>query len=106
MVKNLPANAGDIRDVGLIPAFERSPGGGHGSPLQHSCLYNNHASFLRTVSGKNLLANPVILKCQLWVAFSRQEYWSGLPCSPPGDLPNPGIKRTSPVSPALAGGTF
>ena len=42
MVKNLPANAGDIRDVGLIPAFERSPGGGHGSPLQHSCLENPH----------------------------------------------------------------
>ena len=40
MVKNLPANAGDIRGVGLIPALERSPGGGHGNPLQHSCLEN------------------------------------------------------------------
>ena len=38
MVKNLPANAGDIRDVGLIPGFIRSPGGGHGNPLQYSCL--------------------------------------------------------------------
>ena len=38
--------------------------------------------------------------------FSRQEYWSGLPCSPPGDLPNPGIKPTSLTSPALAGGFF
>ena len=33
--------------------------------------------------------------------FSRQEYWSGLPLSPPGDLPKPGIKPTSPVSSAL-----
>ena len=33
--------------------------------------------------------------------FPRQEYWSGLPCCPPGDLPDSGIKPTSPVSPAL-----
>ena len=40
MVKNLPANAGDIRDAGLIPGLGRSPGGGHGTPLQYSCLEN------------------------------------------------------------------
>ena len=34
------ANAGDIRDVGLIPRSGRSPGRGHGNPLQHSCLEN------------------------------------------------------------------
>ena len=33
--------------------------------------------------------------------FFRQEYWSGLPCPPPGDIPNPGIKPGSPVSPSL-----
>ena len=38
VVKNLIANAGDIRDVGSIPGLERSPGEGHGSPLQYSCL--------------------------------------------------------------------
>ena len=38
--------------------------------------------------------------------FSRQEHWSGLPGSPPGDLPNPGIKPSSLLSPALAGGFF
>jgi len=38
--------------------------------------------------------------------FSRQEYWSGLLCPPPGDLPDPGIKPMSPASPALAGGFF
>ena len=38
MVKNMPANAGDRRDVGSIPGSGRSPGGGHGNPLQYSCL--------------------------------------------------------------------
>ena len=37
-LKNLPANAGDIRDVSLIPESGRFPGGGHGNPLQYSCL--------------------------------------------------------------------
>ena len=40
------------------------------------------------------------------VGFPRQEYWSGLPFPPPGDLPNPGIEPVSPVSPARAGGFF
>ena len=40
----------------------------------------------------------------LSMGFSRQEYWSGLPCPPPGHLPNPGIEPTSLLSPALAGG--
>ena len=40
MVKNLPANAGDIRDVGLIPESERSPGEGKSNLLQYSCLEN------------------------------------------------------------------
>ena len=40
VVKNLPANAGDIRDAGLIPGLSRSSGGGHGNPLQYSCLEN------------------------------------------------------------------
>ena len=37
----------------------------------------------------------------LSMGFSRQEYWSGLPCSPPGDLSNPGIKPASPMTPSL-----
>ena len=40
VVKNLPVNAGDIRDVGLIPWSGRSPGEGIGKPLQYSCLEN------------------------------------------------------------------
>ena len=42
VVKNSPANAGDIRDVSSIPGLRRSSGGGHGSPLQYSCLENFH----------------------------------------------------------------
>ena len=40
MVENLPAIPRDERDTGLIPGSGRSPGGGHGNPLQYSCLEN------------------------------------------------------------------
>ena len=40
-------------------------------------------------------------RAPLSMGFSRQEYWSGLPCPPPGDLPDPGIKPTSPMVPSL-----
>ena len=40
------------------------------------------------------------------MGFFRQEYWSGLPCPPPGDLPDPGIKPMSPVAPALQVDSF
>ena len=38
VVKNLPASAGDVRDMGLMSGSGRSPRGGHGNPLQYSCL--------------------------------------------------------------------
>ena len=41
VIKNLPANAGDLRDAGVTPGSRRSPGGGHGNPLQYSCLENS-----------------------------------------------------------------
>ena len=40
VAKNLPANAGDARNVGSIPGLGRSPGEGNGNPLQYSCLGN------------------------------------------------------------------
>ena len=40
LVKNPPANAGDLGDEGLIPGLGRSPGGGHRNSLQYSCLEN------------------------------------------------------------------
>ena len=48
----------------------------------------------------------VALQAPLSMEFSRQEYWSGLPFPPPGDLPDPGIKPTSLTSPSLAGRFF
>ena len=49
VVKNLPVNAGEIRDVGSIPGLGRSPGGGHGNSLQYSCLENPHGQ--RSLAG-------------------------------------------------------
>ena len=55
-----------------------------------------------------LFATPwtVAHQAPLSMGFSMQEYWSGLPCPHPGDLPNPDIKPTSLKSPALIGGLF
>ena len=49
MVKNLPANAEEVRDMGLIPGSGRSPGGGHGNAIQHSYLENPHGQ--RSLAG-------------------------------------------------------
>ena len=46
----------------------------------------------------------VAYQTPLSMGFSRQEYWSGLPCPPPGDVPDPGIEPISLMSPTLAGG--
>ena len=51
VVKKPPANAGDIRDAGLIPGSGRSPGGGHGNPPQYSYLENPHGQ--RSLAGYN-----------------------------------------------------
>ena len=59
----------------------------------HLCLLSQLQLFTTTWT--------VACQAPLSMGFSRQEYWSGVPCPPPGDLPDPGIE---PVSPALAGG--
>ena len=53
VIKNLPANAGDIRDTSSIPGSGRSLGGGHGYPLQYSCLENpmDRGTWWATVHG-------------------------------------------------------
>ena len=53
LVKNLPVNAGDVRDEGSTPGSGRSPGGGHGNPLQNSCLENpmDRGTWWATVNG-------------------------------------------------------
>ena len=60
------------------------------------------------LSHVQLLATPwtVALQAPLSMGVSRQEYWSGLPCPPPGDLPDAGIEPASATSPALARGLF
>ena len=66
-------------------------------------------SSLRRHGGGGLVAKSCRMVCNPWTVdlqaplsrgFSRQEYWSGLPCPPPGDLPDPGIEPRSPVSSA------
>ena len=49
VLKTPPADAGDTRDVGSIPGSRRSPGGGHGNPLQYPCLENPHGQ--RSLAG-------------------------------------------------------
>ena len=63
---------------------------------------------LSCFSHVQLFATLWTIACQapLSMGLSRQEHWSGLPCPPPGDLPNPGIERVSFASPALAGRFF
>ena len=67
-----------------------------------------HACILSHFSCAWCFATPGTVACQasLSIGFSRQEYWSGLPCPPLGTLPDPGIKLLPPASPALAGGFF
>ena len=102
----------------------KSPGEDNGNPLQYSCLENpmDRAAWWATVHGVaksqtrlkrlstsvsqsvqslshvGLFATPwtVAHQAALSVGFSRQECWSGLPLSSPGDLPNPGIEPGSP----------
>ena len=66
VVKNLPANAGNARNTGLIPGLGRSPGEGHGNPLQCSCLENSMegGAWRATVHGVTSL-------CDMFPQFKR-----------------------------------
>ena len=70
-------------------------------PTWNACVpsHFNHVRLFATLW-------TVAHKAALSMGFSRQDYWSGLPCPPPGDLPDPGIESASLMSPALAGGFF
>ena len=59
----------------------------------------SHFSHVRLFATPGTVAHQATLS----MGFSRQECWSGLPCPPPGDLPNPGVEPPSLMSPALAG---
>ena len=67
----------------------------------HACVFSHFSCIW-------FFATLWTVACQapLPMGFSRQELWSGLPCPPPGDLPDPGIELTSLMSPALTGSFF
>ena len=69
---------------------------------------NQRACMLSHFSCVRLFVTPWIIACEapLSMGFSRQEYYSGLSCPPPGDLPDTGIEPVYLMSPALAGGFF
>ena len=77
----------------------------HLAVLQAQTLVNVNACALSLI---RLCAAPwtVARQAPLSMGFSRQGYWSGLPCPPPGDLPHPGIEPVSLASHALAHGFF
>ena len=115
----------------MIPELGRSTGEGKGYPFHYSCLDNPidrgawHATVHGVAKSRTQLSteyklcyvmlshfNRVRLFVTLWtvalqtplsMGFSKQEYWNGLPCPPPGNFPNPGIEPVSLRSPALAG---
>ena len=67
MIKNWPASAGDEEDTGSVPGSGRSPGGGHGNPLQYSCLENpmDRGAWWATVHG--------VSKSQTWLNMHAHE---------------------------------
>ena len=69
----------------------------------HVCMRDKSLSCVRLFVTPWSVAHH---QAPLSMGFSRQEYWSGLPCPPPGDLPDPGIEPMSLVSAALAGKFF
>ena len=77
------------------------------SQTRVSCIAGGFFTSWAT-SEVRLFMTPGAVACQASQSteFSRQEYWSGFPCSSPGDLPNPGIESVSLTSPALADGFF
>ena len=68
--------------------------------IMHACVLSH------SVLSKSATPRNVAHQAPLFMGFSKQEYWSGLPCSFPGNLPDPGIKPLSLKSPASAGRFF
>ena len=96
VVKNPPVNAGDSRDGKFDPWVQGVSELDPVEQLTTQCM-------LSTLVMSDSLGPPwtVALQAPLSVGFSRQKYWSGLPCPPARDLPDPGIELTSLLSFAL-----
>ena len=103
--KEFTCNAGD---GGLIGGSGRSPGEGSSNALRYSCLGNptDRGAWWATVH--RVAKSWTQLKRLSTHTYRgyRHKCWSGSPCPPPGDLPNPGIESVSLASPALAGRIF
>ena len=72
-------------------------------PSDHLLRKSDVGCMLSLLSHVQLFATPwnVVHQLPLSMGFSKQEYWSELACPSPGDIPNPGIKHTSPTAPAF-----
>ena len=73
--------------------------------LPIKCVYYSETCVLSRIRLFEILWT-VACQALLSMGFSSQEYWSGLPLPTPEDIPDPGIKSTSPATPALGGGFF
>ena len=100
VVKNLPANAGDVRDLGSIHGSGRSPGGGHGNPLQYSYLDNPmdrgawQATIHRVTKTRTWLKQP---STHTWTyecdVCQNQKWWYWIRLKPVDE-----IQRTEPTA--------
>ena len=75
VVKNPPANAGDVRDVGSIPGSGGCPGGGHGDPLQYSCLENPYGQ--RSLVGYSPQGHEELDTAEQQSTTQRTRAWEG-----------------------------
>ena len=98
MVKNLPTDAGDTKDVGLILGLGRSPGEGNGNPLQYSCLEDSHEQ--RSLVGYSLWGRKELARensSALSTHLAPQPRWSSHANAPgvtqglPAPLPDVGL---------------
>ena len=100
------AVADSILEPSWPPVDIRGPWGRGTSAFAVGALLDRGQAKMPTCSCSSAPPWTAARQAPLPVGFSRQEHWSGLPCSPPGELPNAGIKPTCPASPLLAWGYF
>ena len=89
VAKNTPANAGDIRDSGLIPGSRRSPGREHGNPLQYSCLEHPLDRGAWWATFQRVAKSQTLLKCeysQPWIFIGRTDAEAEAPILWPPDV--------------------
>ena len=104
----LQAFVGEVEGEGAWASDSMTEGEKQRNLTKQGPMGGLHACVLSRYSRVQLFVTPwtVAHQAPLSMGFSRQEYWSGLPCPSPGDLPDPGIEPMSLMSPALADGFF